>query len=273
MGLFDLFSNSDAEQAASQRNAGLTQGYSQLSNLYGQGANALQTNYGQAASQYAPLVASTGAGATAYGNASGANGTAGLQTAMNDFHNSGQYGNFGFSLTNGLQALDRTHAAAGNLNSGNADADTLNYATGLANNTYNSYVSGLQPYLGANQSAVSGSAGVSQGLGNGLANLYTNQGNAANATQTGIGASNAAATMNNYNVGQNVLGAITGIGGLALGGVGLAGGVGGLSSGLSNAFGNVTGNANGGTAAAPLPGLTAADYGPGANLFDQFGAG
>lgn len=204
-----MFSNSDAEQAAAQRNAGLTQGYNQLSNLYGQAQNALTTNYGNASNLYAPLVASTGAGATAYGNASGANGAGGLKTAMDDFHNSGQYGNFGFSLTNGLQALDRTHAAAGNLNSGNADADTLNYATGLANNTYNSYVSGLQPYLGANQSAIGGAAGVATGLGNASAALDASQGNAANATQTGIGASNAAATMNNYNVGANQLGALT----------------------------------------------------------------
>ena len=271
MGLFDLFSNDTAEEAARQRNAGLQQGYDQLSGQYDQARGALNTNYGNASNLYAPLVASTGAGANAYGNASGANGAAGLKTAMDDFHNSGQYGNFGFALQNGLQALDRTHAAAGNLASGNADTDTLKYATGLADNTYNSYLSGLQPYLGANANAVQGAAGVQTGLGNNLATTYMNQGNAANATQTGIGASNAAATMNNYNVGSNILGAITGIGGLALGGLGAAGGVGGLSGGLSNLFGNFTGGANGGTASNPLPGLTAADYGNGAGLFDQFG--
>lgn len=208
MGLFDLFSNDTAEKAAQQRNQGLQQGYDALSSAYGQGRDAINSGYGQAASMYQPLVASTTAGANAYGNASGANGAAGLQTAMNDFHNSGQYGNFGFALTNGLQALDRTHAAAGNLNSGNADTDTLNYATGLANNTYNSYVSGLSPYLGANASAVGGAAGVATGQGNALNANYTGQGNAANANYTAQGASNAAATMNNYNVGQNELNAI-----------------------------------------------------------------
>jgi len=151
---------------------------------------------------------STGAGATAYGNASGANGAAGLKTAMDDFHNSGQYGNYGFSLQQGLQALDRTHAAAGNLNSGNADADTLGYATGLANKTYDSYVSGLQPYLGANANAVSGAAGVDTGLGNNLNASYQGQGAAANANYTGQGASDAAATMNNYNIANNQLSAL-----------------------------------------------------------------
>lgn len=187
----------------------MQQGYDALSSSYGQGRDALTTNYGNASGLYAPLVASTTAGANAYGDASGANGAGGLKTAMDNFHNSGQYGNFGFALTNGLQALDRTHAAAGNLKSGNADADTLNYATGLANNTYSSYLSGLQPYLGANASAVSGAAGVDTGLGAGLNASYQGQGGAANANYTGQGASTAAATMNNYNVGKNILGAIT----------------------------------------------------------------
>lgn len=239
MGLFDLFSNSDAEQAAQQANAGVQAGYGQLSDLYSQGNNALTTNYGNASSLYAPLVASTGAGATAYGNASGANGTAGLKQAMSDFQNSGQYGNYGFSLTQGLQALDRTHAAAGNLNSGNADTDTLNYATGLANNTYNSYLSGLQPYLGANASAVSGAAGIDTGLGNALNANDIAQGNAANTAQTTMGNNTAGATLNNYKVGSNILGAITGIGGLI-------GGTGGLAKGLSGLFSGF-GSSNTGT--------------------------
>jgi hypothetical protein len=204
MGLFSIFSNDDAEQAARDRNQGLQQGYDTLSNLYGQGRDAINTGYSQASNLYAPLVSSTGAGAGAYGNASGANGAAGLKTAMDDFHNSQQYGNFGFALTNGLQALNRTHAAAGNLASGNADADTLNYATGLANNTYNSYVAGLQPYLSANSNAVAGAANAATGQANALNQSYQGQGAAANANYTGQGASNAAADMNNYNVSQNM---------------------------------------------------------------------
>lgn len=211
MGLFDLFSNDTAEQAAQQRNAGLQQGYDALSGQYDQARGAINTGANTANNLYAPLVASTGAGATAYGNASGANGVAGLQDAMNTFKNSGQYGNYGFTLGQGLQALDRTHAAAGNLSSGNTDADTLNYATGLANSTYGSYLSGLQPYLGANQGAVAGQAGVATGQGAALAGVDTAQGNAANANYTGQGASNAAATMNNYNVGANQLSALTGL--------------------------------------------------------------
>ena len=211
----------------------MTAGYNALSSNYDQGRGALTTNYGNASNLYAPLVASTTAGANAYGDASGANGAGGLQRAMDTFKNSGQYGAYGFTLDQGLQGLNRAHAAAGNLSSGNADTDAMKYATGLANQTYGSYLSGLQPYLNANNGAVAGAAGVDTGLGNNLATTYLNQGNAANTTQTNIGSSNAAATMNNYNVGANEFNALMGVASLAAGGLG---GVGGLGSSLGGAL-------------------------------------
>jgi hypothetical protein len=283
MGLFDLFSNDTAETAAAQRNAGLQQGYDALSSSYGQGRDALSSSLGQgrnaltgnidqgnnaiisgygqgrdainsnfsnASNLWGGLLGSSNAGATAYGNASGANGVTGLQQATSDFKNSGQYGAYGFSLDQGLQALNRTHAAAGNLSSGNADADSMKYATGLAGQQYNNYLTGLQPYLGQQANATAGAAGVATGQGNALNQNYTGQGGAlssnygalgaglnssygnegqganasymgqggaANANYTGQGASNAAATMNNYNVGQNQLNAITGVAKLAAG--------------------------------------------------------
>lgn len=212
MGLFDIFSNSDAENAARMRNAGLQQGYDALSGLYGQGRDSLTSNYGQARdtvnSLYNPLIASTRAGSNAYGDASGANGSDGLARAMANFKNSGQYGAYGFSLDQGLQGLSRAHAAAGNLSSGNADTDAMRYATGLADQTYGSYLSGLSPYLGANANAVSGAAGlnanIDTGLGNAINQSYQGQGAAANKNYTDQGASNAAAEMNKYNISQNM---------------------------------------------------------------------
>lgn len=200
-GLFDLFSNDNAEQAAQQRNQGLQQGYDALSGLAGQGRDALTQNYGNASSLYSNLINSNTAGANAYGDASGANGAAGYGRATANFQANPGYQ---FQMDQGLQALDRTHAAAGNLNSGNADTDTLKYATGLANQSYTGYLAGLQPYLGGQQQAVAGAAGVDTGLGNALNSSYTGQGTAANANLTGQGASDAAATMNNYNVSQNM---------------------------------------------------------------------
>lgn len=338
MGMFDIFSNDDAEQAAAQKKAGLQAGYDQAAAQYAQGTtaatnltnqgvtgatnainngvagatsasangvagatdainNGMNTAAGYTSAAIAPwqtLFNQDQGGATAYGNASGANGAAGLQTATNDFKNSGQYGAYGFSLDQGLQALDRTHAAAGNLASGNADTDSMKYATGLAGQQYNNYLTGLQPYLGASQAAAGGiagantqggnqavtagnalggidatagntlatgniSAGNAAGAVNGtlygnLANTvnsnYTRTGDAANANMTGQGNADAAATMNNYNVSANMLGALTG--GLNLLGGGFGGGLmSGLTSGgnMGNVGGGVLGNfsAGGGT--------------------------
>lgn len=274
-----MFDNSTAEAAANQRNQGLQAGYDNLSNLfgsgrealgsaygigrdvvsnaYGQGRGALATDYskardalssgyGQAGSLYAGLGDYFnnlyGGGATAYGDATGANGPEGYARAISSFKADPGYG---FQLDQGLQALQRTHAAAGNLSSGNADADTLKFSQGLADQSYGNYVSRLAPYLqlagtGAT-TAAAGRAGAATGLATGLSNVFqgeggltntsfqgegglTNaslqgqggavntslqgQGTAANANFTGQGASNAAATMNNYNVGANQLSAL-----------------------------------------------------------------
>lgn len=204
MGLFDIFSNDTAEKAAAQRNAGLQQGYDALSSAYGQGRDALTTNYGKASNLYQGLIDSTSGGAKAYGDVSGANGVEGLQRGTDLFKNSGQYGVYGVGLNEGLQALSRAHAAAGNLSSGNADTDAIKFAQDQASKAYGQFAAGLQPYLGANSNAVAGAAGVATGLGQGLNQSYQGQGNAANANYTGQGASNAAATMNEYNVSKNM---------------------------------------------------------------------
>jgi len=208
MGLFDLFSNQTAEDAAAQRNAGLQQGYDALSGQYQQGRDALSTGYGQASSLYNNLLGSNTAGANAYGDASGANGAAGYGRATANFQTNPGYQ---FQMDQGQQALNRAHAAAGNLNSGNADTDALKFSQGLANQSYQGYLAGLQPYLGGQQQATAGAANAATGLGGNLNQSFQGQGNAANANYTAQGASNAAATMNNYNVGANQLSALTGL--------------------------------------------------------------
>lgn len=204
----------------------MQKGYDALSSTYGQGRDAINTGAGTAMGYYKPLIEKYGAGADAYGDASGANGAEGYGRARTNFQTNPGYG---FQMDQGIQALNRTHAAAGNLNSGNADTDTLKFATGLADQSYGKYLSGLQPYLGGEAGAVGGAAGVATGQGRDLNASYMGQGAAANANYTGQGASDAAATMNNYNVGANQLGALTGIAGLASGGFG---GLGGLTGGF-----------------------------------------
>lgn len=135
-------------------------------------------------------------------------------------------------MDQGLQALNRTHAAAGNLNSGNADTDALKYATGLADQSYKGYLAGLQPYLGGQSSATQGAASVSALLGNALDKSYTGQGGAANTTATTIGNNDAGAELNNYKISSNMWNGLMGLGGLATGAVGGAGGLGGLTGGF-----------------------------------------
>lgn len=204
MGLFDIFSNDKAEEAASQRKAGLQQGYDALSTQFGQGRDAINTGANTAMGYYQPLIQKYGAGANAYGDAAGANGVEGLRRGTDAFKNSGQYGVYGIGLNEGLQALQRTHAAAGNLNSGNADIDAMKFATDQATKSYGSYLSGLQPYLGGEAGAVSGAAGVATGQGRDLNANFMGQGTAANANYTGQGAADAAATMNEYNISKNM---------------------------------------------------------------------
>lgn len=255
MGLFSLFSNDDAEKAAQQRNQGLQQGYDALSSQYGMGRDALNSNYGNASGLWNSLMGSANAGGNAYADASGANGSGGLQRATQNFESSPQYGAYGFSLDQGLQALNRTHAAAGNLSSGNADTDAMKYASGLAGQQYNSYLSGLAPYLSQQTAATQGGAGASTGLGNALNQSYQGQGAAANKNYTDQGASTAAATMNNYQIGKNELGAITAAGQLAFGMPPTAlGSIGGDSSG---------GGSSGGSSGSLVSGL--------GGLFSSFG--
>jgi hypothetical protein len=215
MGLFDLFSNDSANRARDQANAGAQQGYSDLSSLYGQGRDALSSNYGNAQGLYTNLLSSYQPGANAYGDASGANGAAGYDRARSNFQTNPGYQ---FQLDQGLQALNRTHAAAGNLSSGNADTDAIKYGQGLANQSYGSYLAGLSPYLQGQNSATQGAAGLYAGLGQGLNTSYQGQGGAANTTATTIGNNNAGAELNNYKVGANIFNGIMGAGNWLSGG-------------------------------------------------------
>jgi hypothetical protein len=190
MGFFqDVFGNAGAEDAANAKIAGLNAGYNQASDLFGQGRNALSTNYASALQPYTDVYNSSTAGANAYGDATGANGTAGQARAKANFQTDPGYQ---FQFDQGLQAIDRGAASRGMNTSGNLLTAEQNYGTGLANQSYGQYVSRLQPYLGQQTSAAGGIAAVDTGLGNSLNTSYGNQGNLAYNTQTGIGNANAA---------------------------------------------------------------------------------
>lgn len=222
MGLFDLFSSGDTDQAiqdaANQQIAGIQRGQKLATDAINTGNQNLQTGYGQAGSTYQGLINQYQPGVTAYGNALGLGGTSGNNSAMATLAATPGYQ---FALQQGSQNALRHNAATGQLNSGKSDVDLANYASGLANQTYSTYLSGLLPYLQGNQSATTGLAGTQSGLGNAL---NSNQGLLANlgyTAATGIGNANANSTIGQAQAdqaaGKNVFSALGGIGSALLG--------------------------------------------------------
>lgn len=106
-----------------------------------------------------PLAGATGM----YADALGLNGAEGRDRTTQAFRADPGYG---FQMDQGLQALDRRRAAAGSFQSGGADADTLAFSQGLADQSYNSWLDRLN---GASNTAISGQTGAL----NNLANLAT----------------------------------------------------------------------------------------------------
>ena len=71
MGIFDIFTNDAAQQAAQAQIGGIQSGYNQLSNLYGQGANALTQNYTAGLQPFLQNYGTATAGTTALAHAGG----------------------------------------------------------------------------------------------------------------------------------------------------------------------------------------------------------
>jgi hypothetical protein len=206
MSLFDsLFTNSDAQDAANAKSAGLTAGYNQASGLYDQGRNALTTNYTAGLQPQQQLFGQAQGGINAYGDATGANGSSGYANATKNFQASPGYQ---FSFNQGLQALDRGAASKGMLTSGNTLNAEQQFGTGLANQNYQQYVTNLQPYLGLGQSSANAIGTLDANLGNSLNSSYGNQGNLAFNTQAGIGNAQGAADLANGAAANNAFSAI-----------------------------------------------------------------
>lgn len=149
-------------------------------------------------------------------NALGLNGAQGNAAATSAFQANPGYQ---FSMDQGLQALDRSAAARGLLNSGNQSTDVLNYATGLANQEYGGWLSNVGGLSQLGMTAAQGMAGEQNTLAGLATNYGTQQANLFGNTANNIGSafqqgmmSDAAA---NAQTRQNTLGGI--MGGLNLG--------------------------------------------------------
>ncbi len=173
-------------------------GYDQATNALGSQYGQTQDYLGQLGDLYAPVTQMGQGALTRYLNATGANGASGSAQAQQDFTASP---GFQYALNQNLGAVQRSAASRGGLAGGNATADILNTANGLANQGYQQYVNNLgnasQYYsqgIQGQAGALQGQAQASQGYGNALSALGTGRGNALAGTlgaaanvQTGLG--------------------------------------------------------------------------------------
>jgi hypothetical protein len=144
-------------------------------------------------------------------------------------------GGYQFNMDQGLQALQRTRAAQGMLNSGNTDTDTLSFAQGLAGQQLAAERAALNPYLGMYTSGISGQAGTLGQQANETTDFYGNRGSVMdNTTKSIVGLGTQALQAGDQAKSQNQANMInvgTGIAKLALGGLG-GGGSGGIGGGF-----------------------------------------
>lgn len=219
----DLFSTKPAQDAADAIKAGYTTGATTANSTLSAGQTGADALYGKAYAPFSSLIDSTGKGATAYGNATGVNGQAGIDAAGSTFKSLPGYSG---GLTTGIDQVMRTNAASGNLGGGNNTADEIKFASDYDANKYGNYVSSLAPYLGANQSAISGAAGVLGSQATSDLAVAGQQASNSNAAAIGSGNAQGQADLAPYSASSNFWSALTGLGQTAL----KASGVGGFGA-------------------------------------------
>lgn len=227
MGIFDALTGSAYDRSAKANGAAVTTGLNQsgaalqgtaqsalgylldgtnpsamtaLQGGYGQARNDIAGQYGQTQGylgQQGDLYNHMAAGGQnaydAYLNATGANGAAGSAAATAAFQSAPGYQ---YQQDQALDAVQRSAAARGGLAGGNATADILKTATGLADQSYQQYVSNLGNAASSYGTALGGQA-ASLGA---QASASQNQGTALGALGTGLGQNTASL----YGLGANV---------------------------------------------------------------------
>lgn len=229
MGIFDVFTNKNAQDAANIQSAGAVKAYGDLSTQFGQGRDALTSNYTAALQPFLAAQQTGQQGTQALGNALGLNGPQGNAAATSAFWSNPAIQS---QLDVGSQNVLRNQAATGQLNSGKTNVDLQNLGQQTASQGWNQYVQNLQPYLGYGLSAAQGGAGVQTGLGQGLNQSFAGQGQAAYGADTSSANAQANAILAKNQADANIWGLVGNLGGSALN---FAGG-GGFSN-FANMFG------------------------------------
>lgn len=140
-------------------------------------------------------------------------------------------GGYQFNLGQGLQALQRTRAAGGMLNSGNADTDALSFASGLASNTLGAERQALSPFFdmySAGRAGEAGTLGAQAGLttdyfGNRASTIDSTNKAGIELTTNALKAGDAAKSANQAMLMQGVTAGAQLLGSIATGGMGSGG--------------------------------------------------
>lgn len=139
----DLLGGSATKKAA-RKNDALAAGFETKGNQYIDAGSAEAKGYlDQAGDVYSGLADRSLANLDAYKNVMGLNGAEGNATALSQFQAGPGYQ---FMLDQGLDAVARTANARGQLNSGNTSIDTLKYATGLADQTWDKWADRIRDF-------------------------------------------------------------------------------------------------------------------------------
>lgn len=157
-------------------------GYDILSNGLSEQVNALNGARGEF-DALANLGTKYGGATTMLLNSLGVNGAGGNAAARDAFQAGPGYQ---WQLDQGNQAINRRRAAAGMLDSGNADIDAINYGQGLANQAYTGWQNTLAGFINPELSATSGAATGRAGIGRDIAGVYGADQNARLGLESGI---------------------------------------------------------------------------------------
>jgi hypothetical protein len=239
--IMDLFDNNNAQDAANAQIASINQGKVDATGALNNGLNLATTSYLAGLQPFQTNLATDQAGQNAYSDATGVNGAAGNQRAVQNFQTGPGYQ---FQLDQGSANLARNKAATGQLASGSTDVDLQNLGQGMANQTWQQYISNLAPFLGQSTANASGIGGLYSGLAKTQNDNLTTQGNILYGGDTSQGNAQAAADLANNNAAGNmfnglssILGGASGLSGAAsAGGAGIGAAAGPVISSLGSAL-------------------------------------
>lgn len=213
MGVFDgIFNTGPQNDARDAQVAGLQAGGAAATSAINTGQAKTDADYAGALQPYTTNLGVTQAGQGNYADATGVNGAAGYDKALQSFHTNPGYD---FQLEQGNQNVLRGKSQSGQLASGGTNIDLQKLAIGQADQSWNQYVANLLPFVGASTANAGGAAAV------GTAKAGTDAGAAGKLADigwqqnTGIGNANANAELahvttnaNSVNAAQNFAGTL-----------------------------------------------------------------